>query len=262
MSHAGPPPGPPDPNQPDPSQPPQDGQQWSPYPSGWDPQAQPGQAPPGQAQSGQPSPYAQPAPYGQPAAYPQNPYGAAPYDAAVPGNVYAGTPRPDRPLFGFGGYASWSSRVGAFLIDQTANSVAGLPLWIGYAILLANTTTTTDVNGNQTSSYDGSLGLPLALVAIGALTSLAFFTWNICIRQGRTGASIGKSVLAIRLVNVEQQPIGGGWCFLRYLLHIVDALPCYLGYLWPLWDQRKQTFSDKIMSTYVIHATEPQPGPY
>ena len=100
---------------------------------------------------------------------------------------------------------------------------------------------------------------------IGAVTTLAFFVWNICIRQGRTGATIGKSVLAIRLVNADQQPIGPGWAFLRNILHIVDQLPCAclpLGYLWPIWDDKKQTFSDKIMSTYVIHATEQQPRPY
>lgn len=260
MSNAGPPdPSQPDSNQPDPNQAPSGGQQWSPYPTGWDQEAQPGQAAPGQVQSGHPG---DPAAYGQPAPYQQNPYGAPPYGAAVPGNVYAGPPRSDRPVFGFAGYASWFSRVGAYLIDYIAGLAAGIPLWIGYGIIVSNTTTTTDINGNQTSSYDGSLGLPLALIAIGALTSLAFFIWNICIRQGRTGATVGKSVLAIRLVNAEHQPIGGGWCFLRYVLHIVDALPCYLGYLWPIWDQHKQTFSDKIMSTYVIHATESQPRPY
>jgi hypothetical protein len=46
--------------------------------------------------------------------------------------------------------------------------------------------------------------------------------------------------------------MGGGMCFLRDLLHIIDALPCYLGYLWPIWDARRQTFSDKIMNTVVL----------
>jgi len=177
-------------------------------------------------------------------------------------NPYAGTPRPDRPVFGFGGYASWSTRVGAYLIDSLASIVAGIPLWIGYGILIANTSTTTDAAGNTTSHYEGSAALPLTLVLLGGLTSLAFVIWNFCIRQGRTGASLGKSVLAIRLVNSDQQPIGPGWAFLRYLLNIVNAIPCYLGYLWPIWDSHKQTFADKIMSTYVIHATEQQPRPY
>jgi hypothetical protein len=39
-----------------------------------------------------------------------------------------------------------------------------------------------------------------------------------------------------------------------------------LGFLWPIWDSRKQTFADKIMGTFVIQATTPQqpypPQPY
>ena len=45
-------------------------------------------------------------------------------------------------------------------------------------------------------------------------------------------------------------------------INIVNAIPCYLGYLWPLWDAKRQTFADKIMSTYVIKAVTPQPRVY
>jgi len=152
--------------------------------------------------------------------------------------------------------------VGAYLIDYLASMIAGLPLWVGYGILIANTSTTTSADGTTTSEYSGSVAVPVILIAIGAVLWIAFFIWNICLRQGRTGASIGKSVLAIRLVNSDLQPIGAGWSFLRYLLHIVDAIPCYLGYLWPLWDSRRQTFADKIMNTFVIQATTPQPPAY
>jgi uncharacterized RDD family membrane protein YckC len=122
--------------------------------------------------------------------------------------------------------------------------------------------TTTNADGTTTSHYSGSVGVPLVLILVGAVTALAFYIWNICLRQGRTGASIGKSVLAVRLVNSDLQTIGGGNAFLRSVLHIVDAIPCYLGYFWPIWDSRKQTFADKIMRTFVIHATAPQPPAY
>jgi uncharacterized RDD family membrane protein YckC len=249
MSHAGPPPpDQPDPSQPDQSQPdqsqPASGEQpWSPYPAGWDQPPQSGPA--------APAPYGQP-PSPQPGLYPQNP---------SPQNPYAGTPRPDRPVFGFGGYASWFSRVGAYLIDQFVGAAAALPALIGFVILGANTTTITNPDGSTTSSYDGNVAFPLTLLVIGGITSIAFFVWNICIRQGNTGATVGKSVLAIRLVNADQQPIGPGWAFLRSLLHVVDGI-CYLGYLWPIWDARKQTFADKIMSTYVIHAVAQEARPY
>ena len=46
--------------------------------------------------------------------------------------------------------------------------------------------------------------------------------------------------------------MGAGLCFVRQLAHFVDSLVCYLGWLWPLWDRRNQTFADKIMNTVVI----------
>ena len=39
--------------------------------------------------------------------------------------------------------------------------------------------------------------------------------------------------------------------FLRDLVHILDGV-AYVGYLWPLWDDKRQTFADKIMRTIVI----------
>ena len=48
--------------------------------------------------------------------------------------------------------------------------------------------------------------------------------------------------------------IGGGLTFARQLVHVLDALPCGLGYLWPLWDRENRTFADMIMSTRVFKA--------
>jgi len=203
----------------------------------------------------QPDPGQQPNPYGQPA-----PYGGMQPAGAPPPNPYAG-PDTTKPVFAFAGYASWGSRVVAYLIDAFLNALAGFPIWIGYGLLIANATTTTDANGVQQVHFH-SAGGSTALILVGALTSLAFFVWNQCLRQGRTGATLGKSMLAIRVVHADMQPIGGGLSFLRYLLNIVNGLPCYLGYLWPIWDAKNQTFADKIMTTYVIRATEPQPPVY
>jgi uncharacterized RDD family membrane protein YckC len=58
-----------------------------------------------------------------------------------------------------------------------------------------------------------------------------------------------------RLIHQQTgQPIGGGAGIGRAFVHILDGIPCYLGYLWPLWDAKKQTFADKIMSTVVVKA--------
>lgn len=50
--------------------------------------------------------------------------------------------------------------------------------------------------------------------------------------------------------------------FIRGIVHVIDAIPCYVGYLWPLWDQRRQTFTDKVMKTVVVEqsARSHEPG--
>jgi uncharacterized RDD family membrane protein YckC len=267
MSQYGPPPPGPDddrePGQPGQQPDPQPGQHsgppqgdpgaggYNPYPDNWGSAATGNQA--FNAQVPPPPPIGNP--YGQPAAYGAQPPGANPYAGRTTG------PDSARPTFGFGGYAGWFTRAGAYLIDYIAGLVAAAPALLGYLILVSNTSTTTNPDGTQTTDYSGSLAVPVILILIGAVTGIAFFVWNICLRQGRTGASIGKSVLAIRLVNSDLQPIGSGWSFLRYLLHILDGI-CYIGYLWPIWDSQKQTFADKIMSSYVIQATTPQERPF
>jgi len=41
---------------------------------------------------------------------------------------------------------------------------------------------------------------------------------------------------------------------LRRLAHILDSASCYIGYLWPLWDDKSQTFADKVCTTIVVQA--------
>jgi len=93
--------------------------------------------------------------------------------------------------------------------------------------------------------------------ALGALAWLAALGWGLynAYLAGTTGQSTGKKMAGTRLVRAQDgQVIGGGAGIGRAFVHIVDGIPCYLGYLWPLWDKQRQTFADKIMSTLVIKA--------
>ena len=72
-------------------------------------------------------------------------------------------------------------------------------------------------------------------------------------QQGETGQSPGKRVMGIKLIRKDDgHVVGGGMGIARMFIHIVDGLICYLGWLWPLWDSERQTWTDKIMSTHVI----------
>jgi uncharacterized RDD family membrane protein YckC len=200
-------------------------------------------------------------PYGQnPAGQGQDPYGQQPYGQDPYGqNPYGGQPGHGQGYgqgYGQAGpaaYASWFQRVGAYLIDQLIGALALIPYYIGAVVSASSVDTTTDpVTGEMTTS-GGVSGIGLLLMLLGVVLSLAYYIWNYCIKQGRTGYTIGKGVLGIKLIKQDTgQPMGAGLSFVRQVAHIVDAIPCYLGYLWPLWDAKRQTFSDKIMNTVVV----------
>jgi uncharacterized RDD family membrane protein YckC len=117
-----------------------------------------------------------------------------------------------------------------------------------------NPVVATDGNGNPALA-DGAhaSGATIAMLVLGAVVYVAFVIYNTIIRQGRTGYTLGKTAVGIRLVHeATNEPIGALLCFVRQLAHIVDGLICYLGWLWPLWDSKNQTLADKIMGTVVI----------
>ncbi|HEX2374100.1 MAG TPA: RDD family protein [Actinomycetota bacterium] len=184
--------------------------------------------------------------YGQPP--PQYPYGGQPPPYGTPAQPGYGPP----PAPAAGGYvadppgyymgrvlANWPQRVGAYLIDDL---IAGIPAFLALILFSGST-------ADETASAGAVLVSSLLY-----LVSLGIWIYNRAILQGRTGQSWGKQVLKLRLVRMaDGQPVGGLMAFVRDLLHILDALLCYVGFLWPIWDARRQClFSDKIVNTVVL----------
>ena len=88
---------------------------------------------------------------------------------------------------------------------------------------------------------------------LASLLILGYVIWNNGYRQGTTGSSIGKSVMKFKVVSeTTGQPIGFGMSVVRQLAHFVDAIICYVGFLFPLWDSKRQTLADKIMTTVCL----------
>jgi uncharacterized RDD family membrane protein YckC len=149
----------------------------------------------------------------------------------------------------------------AFLIDWTPIWILVFAPYIVEAIAYGW--------GCAVESFAGSgycSGEPSALFAIVMLGSLlviaVYFFWNFCYRQGKTGQSIGKSVLKFKVISEKTwQPIGFWLSFLRQIAHYVDQFICYIGYLFPLWDDKRQTLADKIMSTVCVPLDTPEPPP-
>lgn len=128
-------------------------------------------------------------------------------------------------------YANWITRVGAYIVDY----LVIVPFIVLGALL------------------DSDRGVLYSiLVLIGFIVQI----YNRWFQAGKTGQSWGKMALGITLLNESnQQPIGAGKAFLRDVAHIVDGIICYIGYLFPLWDSKRQTLADKIVKTVVVKKT-------
>jgi uncharacterized RDD family membrane protein YckC len=193
----------------------------------------------GQSQPGQ---YGTPG-YGQTAEGYQDPnaaYGATPaptYGAGYPntGSVSA---------YGYdSGYASatpelatFGSRVINYLVDYAAP---------GIVFYILNIIITTALY--RAGAIAGLLNFVLWLALV------AFVVWNSGYQAGTTGYSLGRKIAKNKLVSeATGQPLGAGQGILRYFAHIVDAIICGVGFLFPLWDSKRQTIADKIVKSVVV----------
>lgn len=161
-------------------------------------------------------------------------------------------------------YAHWGLRVAATFVDGILGSLIYYPVLLVLALTGDVPISTVTAEGVPITAFDGTAlffgwgTYPDWFQVVSLLVYLAaavFIFWNTVWRQGRTGSSIGKSLVRIQVIDERTgAPIGAAMTFVRSLCHLVDALPCYLGYLWPLWDKQKQTFSDKMFNTYSVRA--------
>ncbi|MFF4266722.1 RDD family protein [Streptomyces virginiae] len=196
-----------------------------------------GQQPP-QGQPGYPqqAPQGVPPQYGYPQQPPQDgaPQYGYPQQAPSPYGAY---PPPGTPAPGMPPLAHWGLRVGATLLDVLI--VAG-PM---YALIGVGAAIATD---EATEAIAGILSL------IGMLYALGMFLFQ-KYREGTTGQTIGKKIVGTSVHReIDGATLGFGMALVRWLAHFLDGFACYLGYLWPLWDAKKQTFADKVCSTVVV----------
>jgi uncharacterized RDD family membrane protein YckC len=136
-------------------------------------------------------------------------------------------PRPGAPPFGAGASgprASFFHRLAAFLIDFVLVNIVGAAIQLG---------------------IDEALG-----AAVSLAMAIAYFGF---LEGSNSGQTIGKRMLGIRVIDFDTGgPIGFGRAVLRYLGRLVSALPCFLGFLWMLWDKEKQTWHDKFAADVVV----------
>lgn len=134
----------------------------------------------------------------------------------------------------------------------------------GFVVLVTGPTEVSSctINGDGEFDFDGELrglcegptGATIGIaVLLFVLAGVAFFLYQ-SRRQGTTGATIGKAAVGIKVVDSNTGAyIGFGRSLGRQLFAaFISGNICMLGYLWALWDSRKQTWHDKVVNSVVI----------
>jgi uncharacterized RDD family membrane protein YckC len=138
--------------------------------------------------------------------------------------------------YGAGGYpvpsgqlATWGLRVAGYFVDVIPPIAI---IFVGFIL--------------------GSVAHTFFIVALAYLVTFAYWLIQL-VRQGTTGQTVGKKVVGLKLVNeTSGAPVGAGTSIGRAFAHIVDSVICYIGWLFPLWDPKRQTIADKIVGSVVV----------
>lgn len=137
------------------------------------------------------------------------------------------------------------------LVDWPKRALGGLIDYVAAGVAIS-------VVGSVLSNFSTGLASAVnAILGIGWMLYLGH-------KSGTTGVTLGRSIAKTKLVSEETgAPIGSTNGILRQLAHIVDSLICYIGWLFPLWDAKRQTIADKIMKTVVVdNSQDPNAGTY
>ncbi len=139
-------------------------------------------------------------------------------------------------------FGSWGARVVAAILD-------GLPIGIVYVVFSILFGESSAGGGSISTSLSGAPFLLFLVIAIGWIV----YNWGV--KQGGTGQTFGKGIMNVAVYKTATtDPLGTGLSIGRYFVHIIDGIPCYIGYLWPLWDKENRTFTDMVLDTRVYKA--------
>jgi uncharacterized RDD family membrane protein YckC len=162
-----------------------------------------------------------------------------------------------QPPSGFGAapgavYANVGKRIIAHIIDSFIVGLGAIPGVILMIIGGGIAASTADPSGRiEDGAAAGLVGIIMLGYALLFLGIIALWLYN-CFLLGRDGATIGKRLMKIKVLDAQMLPLGFGKAFLREIVKQALGGFCFILLLWPLWDEQKQGLQDKMFGTHVF----------
>jgi uncharacterized RDD family membrane protein YckC len=165
----------------------------------------------------------------------------------------------EHPVVG-GERAGFGVRLGAWLLDGLLYGLVAL-LFVVPGVALG-ALAFQDCEWRETEPNSFELSCPAGGVDGGLLAAgiaLAIVGWLVVVflyvrAMGKTGQPWGARIVGVKVVDERTgNPIGFGRALGRSLFaNIISANVLYLGFLWMLWDDKKQTWQDKVVNSVVV----------
>jgi uncharacterized RDD family membrane protein YckC len=141
--------------------------------------------------------------------------------------------------------ASWGARFGAKLLDNIIVFICiALLAGVYFGILFA-------AGLLETDSKDPPALAILGVLIFYGLALLGPIIYN-AVSVAKSGTTIGKKVVGIRVVNADGSPVSTGKSWGRAFATLINDLVCALLYLMPLFDEQKRALHDMICDTRVV----------
>src|SRR4030066_248912 len=130
-------------------------------------------------------------------------------------------------------------RIGAFLLDIIILFVVTtLTLWVGFSLgsIVFNIREENFIN----------VIVPLYLILFFLSTTYFVFL------QGFSGKTIGKMLFGIRVIRTDGESIGFWDALIRWVGYFISLIFIFIGFIWAVFDPKRQAWHDKFAETYVV----------
>ena len=174
-----------------------------------------------------------------------------PYGAAPPPGYQAYSPS---PVDGHERAGFWQ-RLGGYLLDGLLYGLLIVAFAIPGGYLIGSAFNNCVSVGDKIVCPAGEpngvqIGLGGLLIAVGFIVVIVLYVRSL----GTTGQTWGRKIAGVKVVGeTTGEPIGIGKALGRQLFaSFISSQIFSLGYLWMLWDEKNQTWHDKIVGSVVI----------
>jgi uncharacterized RDD family membrane protein YckC len=147
--------------------------------------------------------------------------------------------------------ANIGNRIVAYLIDAAIlGGIAGV-------IFVASIAIGIGANTGGSSSAGGVFAIIFGVLFIYVIYPLGFLLYFTFMEASEKQATIGKSVMKIKVVNSYGERMSTSESFMRnFLGRLISMFTCGIGLFMALFTENNQGLHDMIGKTYVVEATE------